>query len=36
VWDALTYHMLCGYIQCGQSTFSIIASARLQLQATAV
>jgi len=32
VCDALTYHTLWGYLQCGQSTSSI--ASRLQLQAT--
>jgi len=36
VWHMQTYHTLwcSGYLQCGQSTFSIMA--RLQLQATDV
>jgi len=25
VWDALTYHTLWGYLQCGKSTYNIIA-----------
>jgi len=35
VWDTPAYHTLWGYVQCGQSTSSIIARL-LQLQAPVV